>query len=200
MAQTTVRFAHMKDGTEAEYLFLQGLENAYVAQLPDRILGALGRLESTLSGYRVSRLQHSLQSASLAEDDGADEEMILGALIHDIGDELAPTNHSQLAAAIIRPYVRAEVTWVVGHHGAFQLYYYGHYVGLDRDARDEFRDHPWYESCRHFCECYDQAAFDPDYPFRTLQHFEPLVRRIFQRTPFDPSVIGPIQAAGSSRT
>src|SRR5699024_9171354 len=185
-----VGFRQMKDGTAVEYHFLERLEAGYVARPPDRSLQPLRHRESTLSGDRVSRLPHSLQSATRAEDDGADEEMVLAALIHDIGDELAPANHSQLAAAVIRPYVRPEVTWVVAHHGAFQLYYYGHHVGLDRHAREHFRDHPWYDSCLHFCERYDQAAFDPDYPTRSLAYFEPLVRRIFNREPFDPAVTG----------
>ncbi len=194
----TVSFRHMEDGTEAEYRFLEDLEAGYIAQLPERIMTALRRLESSLSGYRVSRLTHSLQSATRAEDDGADEEMVLGALVHDIGDELAPANHSQLAAAIVRPYVRPEVTWILAHHGAFQLYYYGHHVGADRHARDRFRDHPWYASCARFCERYDQTAFDPDYPTRPLEYFEPLVHRIFRRAPFDPAVVGENPATGTS--
>jgi predicted HD phosphohydrolase len=193
----TVDFRHMEDGTEAEYRFLGRFEADYVGRLPERILTALHRLDDSLSGYRVSRLEHSLQSATLAEDDGADEEMVLGALVHDLGDELAPANHSQLAAAIVRPYVRPEVTWVLAHHGAFQLYYYGHHVGLERHARERFRDHPWYRSCVYFCERYDQKAFDPNYPTRPLAHFEPLVYRIFRRAPFDPAVVGEDPRSGT---
>lgn len=186
-----VQFKYMKDGTYEEYQFLHGLERQYITALPERILLALQQLDNTLTGYRVTRLEHSLQSATLAEDDGADEEMVLAALLHDIGDQLAPENHSQLAAAIIRPYVREEVTWIVAHHGAFQLYYYGHHLGMDRNARDKFRDHPWYAACVHFVENYDQAAFDPDYPTRPLRHFSPLVRRMFSREPFASEIIHP---------
>jgi predicted HD phosphohydrolase len=184
-----VSFTRMKDGTAAEYRRLEALELEYIRALPGRILTALERLESSLSGYRVTRLEHSLQAASRAEADGADDEMIVAALIHDLGDELAPANHSEYAAAIIRPYVRAEVTWTVQHHGLFQEYYYAHHVGRDPNARDALRDHPWFDTCAHFCEVYDQAAFDPDYPSRSLAHFQPLVERIFSRTPFDPDVV-----------
>jgi predicted HD phosphohydrolase len=186
----TVSFRQMKDGTKAEYLFLGRLERQYIERLPDRILQALRAMDDGLTGYRVTRLAHSLQTATRAEADGADEEMIAGALVHDLGDGLAPENHSNYAAEIIRPYVRAEVTWVVEHHGLFQKVYYAHFYGEDSEGRAAFRDHPYYASCVRFCERWDQAAFDPDYPTQPLEHFEPLVRRIFSRRAFDPAVIG----------
>lgn len=186
----TVSFRQMKDGTEAEYLFLSRLERDHIRQLPDRILRALRDLDDGLDGYRVTRLAHSLQTATRAEADGVDEEMIAGALIHDLGDSLAPENHSNYAAEIIRPYVRAEVTWVVEHHGLFQKVYYAHFFGEDPELRAAYRDHPCYESCVRFCERWDQAAFDPDYPTQPLEHFAPLVRRIFSRQAFDPAIIG----------
>lgn len=186
----TVSFRQMKDGTEAEYLFLNRLERDHIRLLPDRILRALRDLDDGLDGYRVTRLAHSLQTATRAEADGADEEMIAAALIHDLGDSLAPENHSNYAAEIIRPYVRAEVSWVVEHHGLFQKVYYAHFFGEDPELRAAHRDHPYYESCVRFCERWDQAAFDPDYPTQPLEHFEPVVRRIFSRRAFDPAVIG----------
>ena len=184
-----VSFRQMKDGTKADYEFLGALEQEFIDQLPERILGALRALDDTLSGYQVTRLEHSLQTATRAEADGVDEEMVLGALIHDLGDDLAPENHSQYAAVIIRPYVRPEVTWVVEHHGLFQKVYYAHHFGEDPYARDVYRDHPYYASCVRFCEDWDQASFDPDYPAKPLEHFEPMVRRIFSREPFDPAVV-----------
>ena len=186
----TVSFRQMKDGTKAEYLLLNELERQYIRRLPDRILDALRALDDGLAGYQVTRLEHSLQTATRAEADGADEDMIAGALIHDLGDALAPENHSNYAAEIIRPYVRAEVTWVVEHHGLFQKVYYAHHLGEDPDLRAAYRGHPFYESCVRFCERWDQAAFDPVYPTRPLEHFEPLVRRIFSRPAFDPAVVG----------
>lgn len=181
---STVSFRQMKDGTRADYELLERLEQQYFAALPDRVLAALRGLDDSFSGYRVTRLEHSLQTATRAEEDGADEEMVLGALLHDLGDLLAPANHSQYAAAIVRPYVREEVTWIVEHHGLFQMYYYAHHLGDDPNARDRYRDHKWFGACVNFCERWDQAAFDPDYPTRPLEHFEPLVRRIFSRQPF----------------
>lgn len=187
----TVSFRQMRDGTKADYELLERLEREYLAGLPDRVLEALRKLDDTLGGYRVTRLEHSLQTATRAEDDGADEEMVLGALLHDLGDDLAPANHSQYAASIIRPYVRAEVSWIVAHHGVFQKYYYAHHTGEDPNERERYRGHPWFGACERFCERWDQAAFDPDYPTRPLAHFEPLVRRIFARAPFDPAIIHP---------
>lgn len=187
---STVSFRHMKDGTRADYQLLERIERRYFEALPDRILDALRALDDSLGGYQVTRLEHCLQTATRAEDDGADEEMVFGALLHDLGDVLAPANHSQLAAAVIRPYVREQVTWIVEHHGLFQLYYYAHHLDGDRNARDRYRDHEWFDACEQFCERWDQAAFDPDYPTRPLEHFEPLVRRIFTREPFDHEIIG----------
>jgi predicted HD phosphohydrolase len=186
MEDGRVSFTRMKDGTREDYLLLDRSERDFARSLPDRLLAALANLDHSLEGYRVSRLEHSLQTASRAEAEGADEEMVLAALIHDIGDELAPYNHAELAAAIVRPYVRAEVTWVVAQHALFQNYYYVHHLGGDRNARDRFKDHPWYRACGDFCERWDQASFDPAYPTKPLGHFEPLVRRIFSRDPGDP--------------
>ena len=186
----TVAFRQMKDGTREEYEYLTAHEEEYAKGLPDRVLHALQQLDNSLSGYQVTRLEHSLQTATRAEADGADEEMIVAALIHDIGDDLAPFNHSQYAASILRPYVRPEVTWVINQHGLFQNYYYIHHLGGDRFEREKHKDHPWYQSCVDFCEKWDQASFDPDYPTRPLQYFEPMVRRIFTRPAFDPQFVG----------
>ena len=185
-----VSFRSMDEGTPADYALLNRLEDEFVAALPERILAALRELEQSLSGYQISRLEHSLQSATRAERDGADIEMIVGALIHDLGDDLAPLNHSQLAASIIRPYVRGEVAWVIEHHGVFQMYYYGDAMGVDKNAREIYRGHKWFDSCEKFCERWDQMSFDPDYASYPLAHFEPMVREIFSRPPFDPHIIG----------
>jgi len=180
----TVAFTQMKDGTREEYVFLQKLEHDYIRALPDRLLLALERLGGSLQGYKISRLEHSLQSASRAEDDGADIEMVVAALLHDLGDELAPENHSQFAASILRPFVRPEVTWVVEMHGLFQMQYYAHHYDKDAQGHLAYKDHPWFESCQRFCERYDQAAFDPAYPTKPLSHFEPMLREVFSRPAF----------------
>jgi predicted HD phosphohydrolase len=189
MSRQTVSFLEMKHGTAEDYQLLDRAERDFAQGLPDRLLAALAKLDHSLEGYKLSRLAHSLQAASRAERDGADEELVAAALLHDIGDELAPYNHAEIAAGILRPYVRAEVTWIVQQHGLFQAYYYAHHLGGDRNARDRFRDHPWYGACAGFCENWDQASFDPAYPTLPLGHFEPLLRRLFSRTAHDPRYI-----------
>jgi predicted HD phosphohydrolase len=184
-----VSFRAMKDGTREDYLLLDESERKFAAALPARVLGALRALDHSLEGYPVTRLGHSLQAATRAERDGADEELVLAALVHDIGDELAPYNHAEVAAGILRPYVRPEVTWIVEQHGLFQTYYYVHHLGGDRSARERLRGHAWYDACVHFCEAWDQCSFDPDYPSAPLTHFEPLVQRIFAREPHDPRYV-----------
>lgn len=180
-----VSFLKMEDGTKEDYRLLERTEREYASRLADKILDGLGKLDSAMEGYRVSRLQHSLQTATRAMRDGADDEMVVAALIHNIGDELEPFNHSEVAAAILRPYVSPEVTWIVKHHGLFQNYYYVHHLGGDRHARDRFADHPWYQSCVNFCAEWDQTSFDPDFPTEPLEYFEPMVRKIFLREPRD---------------
>jgi predicted HD phosphohydrolase len=181
-----VSFRQMKDGTKEDYELLDEAEKRYALGLPDRVLESLRKLDHSLEGYPVSRLGHSLQAATRALRDKADEEMVVAALIHDVGDELAPYNHAEVAAAILRPYVRPEVSWIVSHHGLFQNYYYVHHFGGDRNARERLREHPWYEACVHFCAAWDQSSFDPYYRSEPLSTFEPLVRRIFARPPHDP--------------
>jgi len=185
-----VSFRRMEDGTREDYELLERGEREYVRTLPDRILAALQKLDQSLPGYPVSRLGHSLQTATRALRDGADDELIVAALIHDVGDDLAPYNHSEIAAGIIRPYVRPEVAWIVAQHGLFQTYYYAHHSGRDRNARDKFRDHPWYQACRDFCANWDQSSFDPGYSSETLNAFEPRVREIFSRPAHDPRYVG----------
>ncbi|HEY2676233.1 MAG TPA: HD domain-containing protein [Steroidobacteraceae bacterium] len=183
---STVSFTRMEDGTREDYELLDRSELEHARHLPDSILAALKKLDHSLEGYPVSRLGHSLQTASRAMRAGADDELIVAALIHDIGDELAPYNHTEIAAGIIRPYVRPEVTWIVEQHGLFQNYYYVHFRGGDRNARDKFLDHPWYDACKNFCANWDQCSFDPQYPSEPLATFEPLVHKIFTRAPHDP--------------
>jgi predicted HD phosphohydrolase len=184
-----VSFRAMQDGTREDYLLLDESERAYAVGLADRVLENLKKLDHSLEGYPLSRLGHSLQAATRAARDGADEELVVAALIHDIGDELAPYNHAELAASILKPYVRPEVTWIVAQHGLFQNYYYVHHLGGDRNARERFRDHPWYQATQRFCASWDQCSFDPDYASEPLAYFEPRVRRIFARTPHDPRYV-----------
>jgi len=174
-----VSFTAMCDGSREEYEFLDACEDRYKAGLVDRLLEVLAQLDHSVSGYQVSRLEHSLQSASRALRDGRDEEYVATALLHDLGGALAPYSHSELAAAIVRPFVREELYWMVKHHGLFQMYYYAHHQGGDRNARDRFRDHPHYQATVEFCENYDQNCFDPAYESMRLEAFKPLLERVF---------------------
>ncbi|WP_312887822.1 HD domain-containing protein [Mesorhizobium caraganae] len=187
---TTVSFTQMKDGTRDDYLLLEKSEKAFCAMTSDRIIAELRRQgEETLEGYPITRLQHGLQSATRAEKDGADIDWIVGTLLHDIGDGLAPQNHDRFAAEVIRPFLRWDVAWVVEHHGIFQMLYYAHHYGWDPNARDTFRDHPCFQSCAEFCERWDQSSFDPAYETYPLEHFEPLVRQVFARKAYDPAIV-----------
>jgi predicted HD phosphohydrolase len=181
-----VSFTQMKAGTREDYLLLDQSEREFALGLPGRVLAALRELDHSIEGHQVTRLEHSLQTATRARNDGADDELVLAALLHDIGDLLAPYNHAEVAAALIRPYVREQVTWIVEQHGLFQTYYYVHHLGGDRHMRERLRGHRWYDACAAFCEQYDQCSFDPKYPSLPLAEFEPLVREIFTRKPHDP--------------
>lgn len=183
-ARGTVSFTRMADGTAEDYALLGRYEDEYLTGLADRLLGALRALEGSFGGYRVTRYEHSLQAATRALRDGKDEGYIVATLLHDIGDEYAPYTHGEMVAAILKPYVDPTVCWMIGHHGVFQLYYYGHHTGQDRDARDRWRDHPNYEMTVEFCERYDQASFDPTYDSLPITEFEPMVRRVFAEPRF----------------
>jgi len=140
-----VNFINMEDGTADEYAFLDALEDEYKADLPKRLISALRNLNASLSGYQISRLEHSLQGATRAYHAKENIEMIMAILFHDIGDELAPYSHSEMAASLLRPFVSEKIYWIIKHHGAFQMYYYAHHTGGDRDAREVFADSPWFE-------------------------------------------------------
>ncbi len=188
--EQTVSFSAMKYGTKEDYALLAELEKPHLAHTADRLIRELkSQEEDTLAGYKISRLGHSLQSATRAENDGADLDWIVAALLHDIGDGLAPQNHDRFAAEILRPFVRDEVAWTVEHHGMFQMIYYAHHYGWDPNEREQYRDHPFYQTCADFCERWDQSSFDPDYPTKPLEHFEPMVRKVFARKAYDETVM-----------
>lgn len=184
-----VKFTAMKDGDAADYAMLDVHEREYAAGTADGLLGALVELDESLSGYQVTRLGHSLQAATRAWQAGADTDWVVAALLHDIGDIYAPYNHDEYAAAVLKPFVREQVTWVVEKHGDFQRLYYAHHVGGNRHARDRYRDHAYYQDCADFCEMWDQSSFDPDYPMMSVEDFAPLVREVFARKAYDPAVI-----------
>ncbi|MEM8794779.1 MAG: peptidase [Pseudomonadota bacterium] len=185
-----VSFTQMKDGTQEDYEFLTAHEIEYAGHTADRLLKALKELDEGLSGYQVTRLGHSVQSATRAWRDGADIDWVVASLLHDIGDIFAPYNHDEYAATILRPFLREQCAWCVQTHGAFQMIYYGHHLeGYDQNKRERHRGSPYFDDCAAFCERWDQASFDPEYDDLPLDFFAPMVREVFARKPFDPAVI-----------
>ena len=179
-----VNFTQMKDGSKDEYLLLDQYEQNYIKNTADRVLKFMGGLNSTLEGYKITRLEHSLQTATRAYKDNAEEEMVVAALLHDIGDELAPLNHSEYAASILKPYVSEKTHWIILKHGEFQMYYYAHHLGADKNQRDKYKNHEYYQATVDFCEKYDQNSFDPNYKSLPLEFFKPMVEKIFSRKPY----------------
>jgi predicted HD phosphohydrolase len=171
----------MEEGTAEDWAVIAREHVAFSAELPERVLAHLAQLAGSAGGFPVDRLTHCLQTAALAEADGRSDEYVLCALLHDMGDLLAPDNHGALAAAVLRPYVDEELHWMVAHHTVFQGYYYFHFLGGDREARKRYEGHPAFELTAEFCERYDQRAFDPDRPTPPLEHFAPLVRELLAR-------------------
>lgn len=184
-----VKFTAMKDGDKEDYQFLHPLEVNYASGTADRLLKALVTLDESMSGYKITRLGHSLQSATRAWNEGADVDWVVSALLHDIGDIFAPYNHDEYAASILRPFVREQCTWVVEKHGDFQMLYYGHHVGGNQHKRDAYAGHMYFDDCAAFCERWDQASFDPDYKTEPVEFFTDMTREVFARQAYDPAVV-----------
>ena len=179
-----VKFTEMKHGSKDDYLLLDKYEQDYINGTADRIIDFMSGLNSTLEGYKITRLEHSLQTATRAFNDKANEEMVIAALLHDIGDELAPLNHSEYAASVLKPFVSEKTHWIIEKHGEFQMYYYAHHLGGDRNQRNKYKDHKYYDDTLNFCEKWDQKSFDPNFKSLSLKDFEPLIRKIFSRKPY----------------
>jgi predicted HD phosphohydrolase len=169
-------FTSLADSTEDDWAIIAPQLDVTQSFVPDRILALLRAMRSDHGGFPVDRLEHCLQTATRAERAGRDDEYVLCALLHDIGDTLSPFNHPDIAAAILRPFVSKENYFMVKHHGTFQGYYFWHYLGMDRDARERYRDSPYFEYTEEFCAEYDAPAFDAGYRSEPLEHFAPLVR------------------------
>lgn len=173
------KFKEMLEGTAEDWAAIASHAKDFNKGLAARVIAHLRLLDGDYGGFPIDRLSHSLQTATRAMRDGRDEEYIVCALLHDIGDTLGSYNHPDVAAAILKPFVSEQNHWMVANHGVFQGYYFFHHLGLDRDMRDQFKDHPWYEYTAQFCHLYDQAAFDPDYESEPLETFIPMVERLF---------------------
>jgi predicted HD phosphohydrolase len=172
-------FTAMRDATPEDYEIIGRHGVEFFLGLPDRIVTHLQLLGADTGGYAVDRLTHSLQSATRPKRDGRDDEYVVCALLHDMGDTLASANHADLAAAVLEPYVSERNHWIVKHHAIFQGCYFFHHLGLDRNLRDGYRDHPYWRDAAEFCEKYDQNCFDPAYDTLPLEAFLPLVRGVF---------------------
>ena len=181
------QFRRMQDGTAADYAIIEAAEQAYFAALPDRVVNTVAALAAEgLDGYPVDRTEHSLQSATRALRDGRETEYVVAALVHDVGDSLAPFSHGRLAASILRPFVSERITWNIEHHPELQTYHYGPHLGADKNARERYRGHQWFDDTAEFCARYDENCFDRDYDSLPLEHFVPLVQEVFSRKPAFP--------------
>ena len=178
------KFTQMKDGSKEDYLLLEKHEKKFIEGTADRLIKFMSGLSNALEGYQITRLEHSLQTATRALSDKADDEMVAAALLHDIGDELAPLNHSEYAAAVLKPYVSEKTHWVIEKHGEFQMYYYAHHLGGNKNQRDKYKGHKYYQDTVDFCENWDQKSFDPNFKSLSLQEFEPFIKKIFSRKPY----------------
>ena len=176
-----VSYTRMADMTEADLQLINADADEDVRELPGRLMNAVAELERFQGPLKVSRLEHSLQSATRASRAGKDKDYVAAALLHDIGDALAPYSHGDMVAAVLRPFVSERVCWIVQKHALFQSYYYAHLMGEDRNARDRYIDHPFYEDCVEFCEHFDQNCFDPDYDSLPLEFFRPIVEDVFRQ-------------------
>ena len=171
-------FHAMAEGTKEDWQAIGVAATPFNRALPDRLLRALRELGEDVGGFAVNRLEHSLQTATRAHRDGRDEEYVICALMHDIGDLMGPANHAEVGAVIMKPYVSEANHWMIDKHGIFQGYYFFHHLGLDRDMREQYRGHPHFEYTAQFCHLYDQNSFEPDYDTMPLEAFEPMLRRV----------------------
>jgi predicted HD phosphohydrolase len=179
--QQRAKFRNFEEGTQEDWSIIGHHFMQFAGGLADRVLTHLKLLDGDYGGFPIDRLQHSLQTATRAHRDGRPESYVVMALLHDIGDTLASFNHPDVAAAIVKPFVSEEEHWICEKHGAFQGYYFFHFIGQNRNARDAYAGHKYYDACHEFCEKYDQAAFDPEYDTLPLDFFEPMVRRVLSR-------------------
>ena len=172
-------FTRMDASTAADWDHIAHESIGAWALVPDRILGLLRSLATITSGFAVDQLTHGLQTATRAERAGADDEVVVAALCHDIGKAISEPNHPAVAAALLAPFVRDEVAWMIEVHQDFQGRHYYEYLGKSPELRERHRGHPAYALAERFADEWDQTSFDPEYDTFPLDHFEPLVRQVF---------------------
>ena len=192
------QFTRMDQSTKQDWALIVPEAMKMAKALPDRVLAHLQLLDGDYGGFPVDRLTHSLQTATLAMKAGRDEEYIVCALLHDIGDTLGSFNHPDIAAAILKPFVSEANHWMIQNHGIFQGYNFFHHIGMNRDMRDMFASSPHYERTAEFVELYDNPAFDPNTENYPLSTFEPLVRRLMAapKNSVYKAAMAPQKAAG----
>lgn len=178
-AAPSATFTRMDQSTAEDWHNIMTHHVQLNVALADNVLAQLGMLATAAGGFAVDRLTHSLQTAHRAEMDGRDDAYLICCLVHDIGDILAPDNHPSIAAGMVKPYVEPGYHWMVEQHGVFQGYYFWHHLGGDRNSRDVFAGHEFYDLADEFTAKYDMPAFDPDYATPPLAYYEPLVREFF---------------------
>ena len=174
-------FSEMKNGTAEDYAIIGEHGSKFASELPNRILAHLDLLRGDTGGFAVDRFTHSIQTATRAHRDGKDEEYVVCALLHDIGDTIASANHADLAATMLEPFVSEKNYWIVKHHGIFQGYYFFEHLGLDKNMRDQFKGHEFWKDCAEFCAKYDQNSFDPEYENMDIKEFIPMVHNVFAK-------------------
>jgi predicted HD phosphohydrolase len=178
VATQRASFHAMTEGTAEDWAIIARANGEYAKGLVDRVMDHLRLLEGDAGGFAVDRLEHSLQTATRAYRANKDDEYVVCALLHDVGDVLGSYNHPDIGAAIVKPFVAEEYHWMVEKHGIFQGYHFFHHLGLDRNLRDQFAGHPYYDLTVEFCHEYDQSAFDPGYDSMGLADFEPALRSV----------------------
>ena len=176
-----VKFTEMKYGTKEEYLSLAPRWEKVTQQVPKQLLYALEQLKKSYEGFQIDRYEHSLQTATRAYRGGEDKDMVVASLFHDIGDFLAPYNHGEMAAAILKPYVSQKTHWIIKHHDVFQKYYYVHHFDGNRYEREQYKDSVYYQDTINFSENYDQNSLDPNYDSLPLEFFVPIVKEVFEQ-------------------
>lgn len=172
-------FKSLQESVNEDWPLILNEFGQFAKGLPDRVMTHLMLLEGDFGGFPVDRYTHSLQTATLALTDGRDEEYVVCALLHDIGDTLGTYNHPDIACAILKPFVCEANLWMIQYHNIFQGYYFFHHIGMDRNMREQFRDHDHFERTAEFCELYDSPAFDTNAETLPISEFEPLLRRVF---------------------
>jgi predicted HD phosphohydrolase len=182
MADDTSRmhFRRMDEGTDFDFSILAAVHQRAVQQLPDLVLSLLTDLKGDQE-YPIDRLAHSLQSATRALRDDREEEYVVCALLHDVGEALGPFNHGEVAAAILKPFISEANYWMLAHHPIFQVYFFGQHIGVDPNERDRFISSPYYDRTVEFTATYDEVSFDRDYPNEPIETFEPMVRRVLDK-------------------